>query len=175
EGEIVQGRIFWLPPKEELPDRAVRRAHGKGAVDEGIYNHPIVVLSSPVDEEDSVHFHLITSFQGRRLHDVYGKANEFHTSRRSWYLPVSPTPEHPDANSKKAKKRFPTLELYGRAHLRWDSYVNLRHVYRVRWSCLRQYTNPEALSPVIYRFERESMIRLLSKSRFLTGYEAGEQ
>lgn len=61
EVDVVQGRILWLPPKEELPDRAVRRAHGKGAVEEGIYNHPIVVISRPADDRHTVHFHLVSN------------------------------------------------------------------------------------------------------------------
>lgn len=58
--EIAQGRIMWLPSAEDLPERAVRRAHGKGAVEDGIYNHPIVVVSRPLDDEQSVHFHLVS-------------------------------------------------------------------------------------------------------------------
>lgn len=57
---IEQGRIMWLPAFDSLPDRAVRRAHGKGAVEEGIYNHPVVVVSRPQDDEPSVHFHLVS-------------------------------------------------------------------------------------------------------------------
>lgn len=57
---IAQGRIMWLPAAEELPERAVRRAHGKGAVEDGIYNHPVVVVSRPADDEQSVHFHLVS-------------------------------------------------------------------------------------------------------------------
>lgn len=56
---IAQGRIMWLPAMEDLPERAVRRAHGKGAVEEGIYNHPVVVVSRPLDDERCVHFHLV--------------------------------------------------------------------------------------------------------------------
>ncbi|KAF2185644.1 hypothetical protein K469DRAFT_726731 [Zopfia rhizophila CBS 207.26] len=175
ESEIVQGRILWLPPKEELPEKAVRRAHGKGAVEEGIHNHPVVVISRPTHESSVVHFHIITSFQGKKLHEIYGKANEFHQSRRSWYLPISPTPPHPDANSKKSKKRFPNLELAGGAVLRWDSYVNLRDVYKIDWSLLRSYGNPDTPYSLDYRFERESMIRLLAKGKLLTTYEAGTQ
>ena len=51
---IAQGRIMWLPAMEDLPERAVRRAHGKGAVEEGIYNHPVVVVSRPLDDERCV-------------------------------------------------------------------------------------------------------------------------
>ncbi|KAF2709374.1 hypothetical protein K504DRAFT_378980 [Pleomassaria siparia CBS 279.74] len=173
--DAVQGNIFWLPPKAELPEKAVRRAHGKGIVEEGIYNHPIVVVSRPDDERNIVHFHLITSFQGKKLHEVYSKNNEFHASRRSWYLPIYPTPHHPDATSKKAKKRHPTLDLARNAVLRWDSYVNLRHVYKIDWSHLKPYTNPDTPSNIEYRFERESMIRMLAKGKLLTTYETGTQ
>jgi hypothetical protein len=57
--DVVQGRIFWLPPKAELPEKAVRRAHGKGVIEEGIYNHPVVVVSRPDDDRSIVHFHLV--------------------------------------------------------------------------------------------------------------------
>jgi hypothetical protein len=56
--DMAQGRIMWLSAAEELPERAVRRAHGKGAVEDGIYNHPVVVVSRPLEEEHVVHFHL---------------------------------------------------------------------------------------------------------------------
>lgn len=58
--EVAQGQIMWLPSVEDLPERAVRRAHGKGAVEDGIYNHPVVVVSRPLDDEQVVHFHLVS-------------------------------------------------------------------------------------------------------------------
>ncbi|KAF2692214.1 hypothetical protein K458DRAFT_326153, partial [Lentithecium fluviatile CBS 122367] len=175
EQDVVQGGVFWLPPREELPSRAVRRAHGKGAIEEGIYNHPVLVISRPAEESQVIHFHIITSFQGKRLHEIYSKSNEFHTSRRSWYLPISPSPDHPDANSKKTRKRFPTLDLAHGATLRWDSYVNLRHVYKIEWSYLKAYSNPDTPERTVFRFDRESMIRLLAKTKTLTNYEPGPQ
>ncbi|KAF1993122.1 hypothetical protein P154DRAFT_389322, partial [Amniculicola lignicola CBS 123094] len=175
EREVVQGKILWLPMRDELPEKAVRRAHGKGAVEEGVYNHPVVIISRPEDDTRVVHFHVVTSFQGKKLHEIYPKANEFHASRRSWYLPIGPAPAHPDANSKKAKKRFPTLELANSALLRWDSYVNLRDVYKTNLTNLRAYGNPDTPLNGDYHLQQESMIRLLAKSRFLTGYDAGDQ
>jgi len=59
DSDVTQGTVFWLPAKEDLPERAVRRAHGKGAVEEGIYNHPVVAISRPSDESHTVHFHLV--------------------------------------------------------------------------------------------------------------------
>jgi hypothetical protein len=189
---VTQGTVLWLPAKEDLPERAVRRAHGKGAIEEGIFNHPIVVVSRPKDESHLIHFHLvsalpavrrrafadryqITSLQGKRLDQLYNKANEFHASRRSWFLPVAPTPDHPDALSKKTKKRFPTLQLSDDATLRWDSYVNIRHVYKIDLSLLRAYANPETPDVTAYQFERESLIRMIAKGKSLTLYEPGAQ
>jgi hypothetical protein len=117
----------------------------------------------------------ITSFQGKRLDEIYSKSNEFHASRRSWYLPISPSPDHPDAKSKKTQKRFPTLDLAGDAMLRWESYVNLRHVYKIEWACLKPYSNPAMPDRNVFRFDRESMIRLLAKSKTLTNYEPEPQ
>jgi hypothetical protein len=59
--DVVQGHIYWLPSKEELPGRAIRRAHGKGAIEEGIYSHPIVIVSHPAEEGHVVHFHLVST------------------------------------------------------------------------------------------------------------------
>jgi hypothetical protein len=61
DSHATQGKVFWLPAKEELPKRAVRRAHGKGAVEEGIYNHPVVAISRPSDDCKTVHFHLVST------------------------------------------------------------------------------------------------------------------
>ncbi|KAJ4403596.1 hypothetical protein N0V91_006472 [Didymella pomorum] len=172
---IAQGRIMWLPAAEDLPERAVRRAHGKGAVEDGIYNHPVVIVSRPAEDEQAVHFHLITSLQGKKLDQLYPKSNEFHTSRRSWYLPISPSPEHPDATSKKAKKRFPTLALADGASLRWDSYVNIRHVYKIDWTLLKPYSNLNTPRVATFRLERESTVRMVAKGKVLTLYEPSEQ
>jgi hypothetical protein len=111
--------------------------------------------------------------QGKKLHQLYPKSNEFHASRRSWYLPISPTLDHPDAVSKKSKKRYPTLDLAAGATLRWESYVNIRHVYKTEWSCLKAYTNTDTPSTWDFCFDRESMIRMLAKTKTLTGYEPG--
>ena len=191
ESQVVQGTVLWLPAREDLPERAVRRAHGKGAIEEGIFNHPVVVVSRPEEDSQIIHFHLvsffhqsiqdlvltmqITSLQGRRLEQLYSKSNEFHASRRSWFLPVAPTPSHPDAVSKKTKKRFPTLILANGATLRWDSYVNIRHVYKIDISLLRAYSNPDTPTVEVYHFERESTIRMLAKGKSLTLYEPGPQ
>lgn len=61
------------------------------------------------------------------------------------------------------------------ATLRWDSYVNIRHVYKIDIALLKPYTNPNCASTDVFRFERESLIRMLAKSKTLTIYEPGPQ
>jgi hypothetical protein len=56
--DVVPGRILWLPFPEMLPERAVRRAYGKGAVEDGIYQHPVVVVARFADV---VHFQLVSN------------------------------------------------------------------------------------------------------------------
>jgi hypothetical protein len=73
------------------------------------------------------------------------------------------------------KKRYPTLVLAGGAALRWDSYVNIRHVYKIDWSLLKAYTNSESTDTGTFRLRRESMIRMLAKGKTLTLYEPGPQ
>ncbi|KAJ4354721.1 hypothetical protein N0V95_003562 [Ascochyta clinopodiicola] len=117
----------------------------------------------------------ITSLHGKKLDQLYPKSNEFHTSRRSWYLPISPSPEHPDAHSKKAKKRFPTLALADGATLRWDSYVNIRHVYKIDWTLLKPYANLNDPRMSHFRLDWESTVRMIAKGKILTLYEPGPQ
>jgi len=57
--EVSSGYVFLLPPKEELPEHAVKRVRGKGPIEEGIYNHPIVVVSRPAEQDDIVHFQIV--------------------------------------------------------------------------------------------------------------------
>lgn len=172
---ITQGAIFFLPAEKDLPRNAVRRAHGKGRIEDKIHDHPVVVISRPASETNIVHFHLITSLKGKPLSQVYDEAVPAQASRRTWYLPIAPTPDHPDATSKKTKKRFPTLMLANGATLKRNSWVNIRHVYRIDASLLQPYNNPETPETDIYSFERQSMIRMLAKCNTLVDYESGSQ
>ncbi|RAR11658.1 hypothetical protein DDE82_000605 [Stemphylium lycopersici] len=175
DDDVAQGRVFWLPAEEELPSQAVKRACGKGAV-EDVYGRPVVVISRPADDRRTAHFQLISSLHGKALgKDNYKRSNKFHDSRRTWYLPIAPSPDHPDAISNNAKKRFPTLELKHGARLRWDSYVNIRNVYKIDWTLLKVYTNPETPNATLFHFDRISTMRLLARGTNLTKYEPGPQ
>ncbi|OCL01424.1 hypothetical protein AOQ84DRAFT_254469, partial [Glonium stellatum] len=176
--DVVQGRILFLPPFYETPANLVQRVFGKGPIDQGMFDHPVVICSRPVDERDSddiVHFHIITSFRGKKLNEIYGKANKFHKERRSYYLPVSPTPPHPDAITKAGRKNFPSLRLQDGACLRWDSYVNVHDVYKISWFHLRSYSNVKTPLSLNYLLDQESLSRMLVRSKNLTGYVPGLQ
>ncbi|CAE7192365.1 hypothetical protein P3342_009177 [Pyrenophora teres f. teres] len=176
DADVFQGRIFWLPEEHQLPRGAVRRAHGKGVVEEGIYGRPVVVVSRPAEDSHVVHFQLISSLQGKTLGQLYNKlSSAYDVSRRTWFLPIAPSPDHPDAISNRTRKRFPTLELSCDARLRWDSYVNIRHVYKIDWSLLKVYTNPESPNTQSFCFNKESRRCLIGRSKTLTRYEPGPQ
>jgi hypothetical protein len=53
--------------------------------------------------------------------------------------------------------------------------VNLRHVYKIEWSYLKPYSNPDTPERNAFRLDRESLVRLLAKTRTLTNYEPGPQ
>ncbi|EOA85830.1 uncharacterized protein SETTUDRAFT_169604 [Exserohilum turcica Et28A] len=169
EAHVVQGRVIWLPVEEDLPQGAVQRVNGR-CVDEGIYGHPVVVVSRPAEDSHTVHFQIITSRQRKPLGNMYNRSN-FHLGRRNTYLPIA----SPDANSKKAAKELQTLRLKNGARLQWGTHVNIRHVYKIDWSLLKAYTNPETPDTKQFRFDRESRKRLLAKTMALAHYEPGSQ
>lgn len=63
DDHVVQGRIFWLPAAEDLPKRAVQRVHGKGVV-EGVYGHPVVIVSRPAEDNSIAHFQIVSLVVG---------------------------------------------------------------------------------------------------------------
>ncbi|KAF2846366.1 hypothetical protein T440DRAFT_472013 [Plenodomus tracheiphilus IPT5] len=174
ENDILPGRIFWLREEGKLPERAVQWVKGKGSF-EDIYSHPVVITSRPAEGDHIVHFQVITSLQGKTLDELYPKQTEFHMGRRSWFLPIYPSPEHPDAKSKTTRKRFPTLHIANGAALRSNSYIVIRKVYKINWALLEAYENAALPNTQVYCFERESLVRMLAKSKTLTTYEPGPQ
>jgi hypothetical protein len=97
-------------------------------------------------------------------------------SSREHYLPVYPTGIHPNAKSKRSRKRFPTLKLVDNAELRKKSYVNIRNVFKMDISLLTPYKDWRYGGEVIHRFERESFIRMLANCKIVTtSYKPGPQ
>ena len=59
--------------------------------------------------------------------------------------------------------------------LKRNSWVNIRHIYRVDASLLKPYDNPETPERSVYCFEQQSLTRMLAKCESLVGYEPGLQ
>jgi hypothetical protein len=191
----IQGKILWLPAREELPYRAVKTVRpraDKGRVDRGVYSHPVVVISRPYDEDNIVHFHpvgipsevepwhtanpyQITTFQGRRVEQVYDKQSPHHISTRGWYLPVAPSPQHIDHDPTRKSRDLPTLELGSGATLRAASYVNVRNVYSIDMTLLQPYCNANTPDRRLFRFTRTSMHEMLKRGKFVHQYVPGRQ
>jgi hypothetical protein len=191
----IQGKIFFLPAREELPYRAIKTVRpraDKGRVEGGVYNHPVVVISQPYDEDDMVHFHpvgapfemkprhtanlaKITTFQGRRVEQVYDKQSAHHISTRGWYLPVAPSPQHIDHDPTRKSRDLPTLELGSGATLRSASYVNIRNIYSIDLSLLQPYYNSNAPHRQLFRFTQKSTHEMLKRGKFVQEYVPGRQ
>jgi hypothetical protein len=192
----IQGKVFFLPSSEELPYRAVSRVRprqDKGKrIESGLYSHPIVVISRPHDEGDIVHFHpvcllpqvksrnmadlvQITTFQGRRIEQIYDEKSVHQANRRGWFLPIAPTPDHPDHDPTRENLKMPTLELGSGATLRSRSYVNVRYVFSIDRSLLQPYYNPNAPSRHMFRFTRDSTNKMLRRGRVVQTYVPGRQ
>lgn len=146
-----------MPSGKELPEQAVRPAYEKGPIDDSIYSNPVVIISRPAHGGHTIHFQLVSlhcfsdyattdsmqiaSLQGKTLDQLYNKPTEFHISPRSWFLPIASSPDHPHANSRTTKRRFPTLQIANGAALWCDSYVNIRNVCMIDWTLLEAYAN----------------------------------
>jgi hypothetical protein len=110
-----------------------------------------------------------------QLGERFKTSNPYQKNRRRWYLPIAPTPDHPDAITKKTKNVFPTLELGHGSTLRLNSYVNIRHVYSIDLSLLQQYYNSYAPGIEKFWFNRTSTIAMLERGSALQKYVVAPQ
>ncbi|KAI1846920.1 hypothetical protein JX265_004889 [Neoarthrinium moseri] len=118
-GVQLAGYIAWLPRRD--------CTNANLGLDEGCYNHPVVIIS-PLVQGDEVGIFLITSLDDNDLATKYRSKNT-----RLNYLPIAPSNFHPD-NGK-------LLYLEDQAKLRKKSYVNTGRQYRVPLSSLHPYCN----------------------------------
>jgi hypothetical protein len=70
DDHAFQGQVLWLPAKSELIKDAVKRAHGKGPVEGGIYDHPVVVVSRPLGDSREVHFYVVSTSPMKRMYGL---------------------------------------------------------------------------------------------------------
>ncbi|TWU73401.1 hypothetical protein ED733_003359 [Metarhizium rileyi] len=129
----LAGRIMWLPTKDTMDL----------GLEHGVYNHPVVVVSS-VPHAGDVDFFPLTSLGGRGLTDRFPADQR----ARSRYLPIKPSARHPDNKL--------LLELSGEEdRLTKDSYIHIARVLRAKLHALRPYRSqprrPFHLSDSSYR------------------------
>ncbi|KAI1330031.1 hypothetical protein F5Y16DRAFT_364734 [Xylariaceae sp. FL0255] len=121
---LLAGCIKWLPPKEKLSAKY-------GDLDDGCYNHPVVILSNYAQDGNVVVL-FITSFNNSgSLETKWTQA-----SLRHHYLPVVPSSPHPDNGI--------LLDIQGGRHtLRKPCWVNTRSLRSVPLAALQPYSRRE--------------------------------
>ncbi|KAH7130992.1 hypothetical protein EDB81DRAFT_950411 [Dactylonectria macrodidyma] len=138
---LLAGKIMWLPKQSEL-----QRDLG---IDDGCYNHPVVVLS-PFPESEKVIVLLITSLKGRAIKDC-----RWTQDVRAGHLPVHPCDPHPD-NGK-------VLRLKSNRELTKKSYVKTMKKLKIPLHCLRDYHGRHGLYCI---FTAASYKELLESAQF---------
>ncbi|ETS86855.1 hypothetical protein PFICI_00683 [Pestalotiopsis fici W106-1] len=133
----LAGYIGWLPPKDaDEPD---------SGHDDGFYGHPIVILS-PLAQDGR-----LTSFGGNDLASKYTS-----THARGRYLPISPSPAHPD-NGKLLYLDVSSLPL------RRSSNINTENKREMELSSFRPY---DSNSGNVCLLSRNSYQELIEYARF---------
>ncbi|KAI1341126.1 hypothetical protein F5Y15DRAFT_25242 [Xylariaceae sp. FL0016] len=115
------GSIKWLPPRNMVP--------GIEQIDEGWFNHPVVILS-PKCEDGKVVILPITSFGGKSL-------DERHATRENlwdYYLPIEPSKPHPNTD-KLLKLEHHSMKM------RKSSYICTKKLGTITFTSLRRLKN----------------------------------
>ncbi|CCC13713.1 hypothetical protein SMACR_08216 [Sordaria macrospora] len=119
-GSKLAGRIMWLPHADEL-------SSSTGFADE-CHNHPVLVLSKKMGADGKVDILMMTSFGGQ---DLEAKHRYSKVQLRGTFLPIDPSPPHPDNNIQ--------LKLDHGVTLRKNSYVKTEEQRKILFSHLRNY------------------------------------
>jgi hypothetical protein len=156
-----RGTILWLPPKSNIPSEHLSAAD---LVDEGCFNHPVLVLSVNAAETSAIVLivrvssvpHLvpcltllqITSFSGtdlsvRHAHD---------TKARALHLPIFPSNAHPDNGMR--------LYLADDQRLSKNSYIKIKPCRTVSTALLRPCKHGK------FRLQTKSLKKLIKHMGF---------
>ncbi|KAK8092761.1 hypothetical protein PG999_014348 [Apiospora kogelbergensis] len=116
----LPGLILWLPKKDPSHELIP-------GIDEGAYNHPVVVLSA-FAQGGKVIVLPLTSFNETDLLERYRESPR----KRKSYLPIDPANAHPD-NGKLLRLKNPSLLLWKK------SYINTKTKHMLSLEILRPY------------------------------------
>ncbi|KAK1590398.1 uncharacterized protein LY79DRAFT_590363 [Colletotrichum navitas] len=143
----LSGKIMWLPSRNSIPSNLL-----EPVLDNGAYNHPVVIMSNNTSPEGLVEVFLITSFGTRSI------AEAFDHKWKHWlqYTPIEPA-FHPEV----AQLRL----IEGSQRLEKPSYVNTRQAHMVQLAALRPHrgSGPGADSVI----DQASLKTLRAMSNFI--------
>ncbi|KAF2166737.1 hypothetical protein M409DRAFT_54528 [Zasmidium cellare ATCC 36951] len=147
--EVEQGCILWLgTPTETMesqrrrgaPTTQVINAQSKLPANNGMYEHPFLVLSRPASDPSRIYFLPMTSLGGQSLASKYTlRKAAYH---QATFLPVAPAELHPLYLA--GDNRYRTLTLKNGDRLEKSTYVNVRELYEMDWRDAQLYwgSNP---------------------------------
>ncbi|KAK2049517.1 hypothetical protein LZ31DRAFT_457276 [Colletotrichum somersetense] len=117
----LSGKLMWLPSRNSIPTSLL-----EPVLENGAYNHPVVIMSNNPSPEGLVEVFLITSFGTRSIDEAFD--NKF----KHWldYTPIEPA-AHPDLGQLRL--------LEGSQPLDKPSYVNTRQAHMVHLEALRPH------------------------------------
>ncbi|KAK3620753.1 hypothetical protein LTR56_023222 [Elasticomyces elasticus] len=168
--DIDAGMILWLPYGRWLRDKYAKRTGiaGQHSVEfyddtktfaqanEGIFNHPILVISRREDSPTSIDFLLMRSFGGTTV-DVKFQGNQTYLQR--YYIPITPTPPHPIAVAI-PNSDYQLLTLTNAMQMSTVSYVELGEVYTMNINDVEIYDRRVNGVSQTYMLDRISRKRL---------------
>ncbi|KAH7386706.1 hypothetical protein DE146DRAFT_179389 [Phaeosphaeria sp. MPI-PUGE-AT-0046c] len=141
-----EGSILWLPPREDI---LYEYALATDALDEGCFNHPVLVLAADYTHNEAVIL-IITSFGGKDLQERHPKS----TRIRSQYLPIYPSKEHPESGMR--------LFLADNERLSKESYVTIKPCRTVKATYLRRWRSGR------FKLRDESLRELVKHINFVS-------
>ncbi|EFQ35866.1 hypothetical protein CGRA01v4_13988 [Colletotrichum graminicola] len=117
----LSGKIMWLPSRNSIPSNLL-----EPVLENGAYNHPVVIMSNNPSPEGLVEVFLITSFGTRSIDEA------FDHKWKHWlhYTPIEPA-VHPEVE--------PLRLIEGSQRLEKQSYVNSRQAHMVQLAALRPH------------------------------------
>ncbi|KAK2060010.1 hypothetical protein LY76DRAFT_510841 [Colletotrichum caudatum] len=146
----LSGKLMWLPSRNSIPASLM-----EPVLDNGAYNHPVVIMSNNPSPEGLVEVFLITSFGTRSIDEAFD--NKF----KHWldYTPIEPA-VHPDLGQLRL--------LEGSRPLEKPSYVNTRQAHMVHLEVLRPHRGTGPGVGVVDRaLEYASFQTLRTESNFV--------
>ncbi|KAK3402504.1 hypothetical protein B0T20DRAFT_388215 [Sordaria brevicollis] len=157
EMQALRGRVFWCPGNvlnSATPqDKTLTRSH------------PVLFVSSFM-KGNILHANVVmmTTLGGRTLMEKFPSMDPEAIRLRSYFLPVDPTPPHPDDPVRNFTVKM-TKRLH---HPPRTSYINLLRVMTLPYDLLRVYPDGSAGCTVDYRTTPESFSELAKFFEALT-------